>query len=620
MSRKPDLTPKTWHCCYSAQALPLLKLQTSHAPRTNTQDPSNSFGLSLEDLKAEHALREAVQMLKTPHQLRLFFVHLLVNDFVNSPISTWRAFRDAFAQDYILESDNINIGINQALEEIGRCLEEHGKSLGVYGLPEPSFHSREVEHELSQWDDLEMLAARAATAASKFNSEQYQIYAEIIDAVLNERPLCAFVDGKAGRGKTFLVNAICYKLRSLGRIVLPTATSAFAAQLYPGGKTAHSTFKVPVGEEGQVLSSSVEAHDPRGELIREAAVIIWDEAPMANSAVLACVEETCRRVMRNDLPFGGKVVILLGDFRQTCPVIRHGTRRQVVDASIRSSPLWRQFSVYRLSQPIRNAEDLPFADFVDSIGDGVGPNVALDMLQKVSNNDDLINFVYPRAILDDPTACLRRAILAPTNDQVDEYNNEILNRIQGIQRTYLATDSLKEGAEVDATPPASVLNDVARQPPPGMPARALTIKVNGVYRLMCNLSPDRGLVKNTRVVIIAMGKRIITVRILRGIGAGSVLVDMEDVLISRIPFTTVVESGHTLVRRQFPLAPAYATTFNSCQGLTLDVVGVDLTRPVFSHGQLYTALSRIRHRSHARVRLQPGRSTTKNVTYHEILP
>lgn len=378
--------------------------------------------------------------------------------------------------------------------------------------------------------------------------------------------------------------------------------------------------QVPVGEEGQVLSSSVEAHDPRGELIREAAVIIWDEAPMANSAVLACVEETCRRVMRNDLPFGGKVVILLGDFRQTCPVIRHGTRRQVVDASIRSSPLWRQFSVYRLSQPIRNAEDLPFADFVDSIGDGVGPNVALDMLQKVSNNDDLINFVYPRAILDDPTACLRRAILAPTNDQVDEYNNEILNRIQGIQRTYLATDSLKEGAEVDATPPASVLNDVARQPPPGMPARALTIKVNGVYRLMCNLSPDRGLVKNTRVVIIAMGKRIITVRILRGIGAGSVLVDMEDVLISRIPFTTVVESGHTLVRRQFPLAPAYATTFNSCQGLTLDVVGVDLTRPVFSHGQLYTALSRIRHRSHARVRLQPGRSTTKNVTYHEILP
>ncbi|KIM65719.1 hypothetical protein SCLCIDRAFT_112413, partial [Scleroderma citrinum Foug A] len=50
-----------------------------------------------------------------------------------------------------------------------------------------------------------------------------------------------------------------------------------------------------------------------------------------------------------------------------------------------------------------------------------------------------------------------------------------------------------------------------------------------------------------------------------------------------------------LLHKQFPLAPAYATTFNSCQGLTLDCVGIDLTCPVFSHRQLYTALSCIRH-------------------------
>ncbi|KAI0829617.1 hypothetical protein BC628DRAFT_1314525 [Trametes gibbosa] len=136
---------------------------------------------------------------------------------------------------------------------------------------------------------------------------------------------------------------------------------------------------------------------------------------------------------------------------------------------------------------------------------------------------------------------------------------------------------------------------------------------------MCNFAPDRGLVKNTRVVVVHVGRRIVTVRILRGVGGVST-VDAEDVLVSRIPFTTLLESGHTLVRRQFPLAPAYATTFNSCQGLTLDVVGVDLTRPVFSHGQLYTALSRIRHRSHAQVRVRPGQSMTRNVTYQEILP
>ena len=53
-----------------------------------------------------------------------------------------------------------------------------------------------------------------------------------------------FIDGKAGCGKTFLVNTLCAWVRAVGRIALPTATSAFAAQLYPGGHTTHSTFGV----------------------------------------------------------------------------------------------------------------------------------------------------------------------------------------------------------------------------------------------------------------------------------------------------------------------------------------------------------------------------------------
>ena len=50
----------------------------------------------------------------------------------------------------------------------------------------------------------------------------------------------------------------------------------------------------------------------------------------------------------------------------------------------------------------------------------------------------------------------------------------------------------------------------------------------------------------------------------------------------------------TVERRQFPLYLAYAIIFNSCQGLTLDNVVLDLTNPVFAHGQLYTSLSRVR--------------------------
>lgn len=81
-----------------------------------------------------------------------------------------------------------------------------------------------------------------------------------------------------------------------------------------------------MNEKNELLLSPVERGDPRGEILYEAALLIWDEAPMANRAVLACVDELLRRIMGNNLPFGGKVFILLGDFRQTCPVIRRGTR------------------------------------------------------------------------------------------------------------------------------------------------------------------------------------------------------------------------------------------------------------------------------------------------------
>jgi ATP-dependent DNA helicase PIF1 len=367
-----------------------------------------------------------------------------------------------------------------------------------------------------------------------------------------------------------------------------------------------------------MLVSPIQPGSPRGELIRDSAVIIWDEAPMANHAVLACVEETCQHVMENDSPFGNKIIVLLGDFRQTCPVIRRGSHAQIVDASIKSSPLWSDFTIHRLHRHWRNAGDIPFANFVDAIGDGAGPDVSLDMLDIVTDAEDIMQFVYPDHVLQNSASCLSRAILAPTNQQVDHYNDVILQRVHGTQHVYLAADTLKEANSAGLISPDSALDYAARQTPPGLPSHTLTVKVNGVYRLLRNFSLDRGLVKNVRVVVVDVGTRIVTVRLLRpgdltnsGIG--------EDILIPRISFLHQLPSGHTLLRRQFPLAPAYATTFNSCQGLTLDIVGVDLTRPVFSHGQLYTALSRIRHHNDAKVRLRPGETTTPNVTYQEIL-
>lgn len=112
---------------------------------------------------------------------------------------------------------------------------------------------------------------------------------------------------------------------------------------------------------------------------------------------------------------------------------------------------------------------------------------------------------------------------------------------------------------------------------------------------------------------------LISVHSLRPNTHGAIVAVGPSILLPRIPFTQTLTSGHTLLRRQDPLALAYCTTFNSCQGLTLDKVGVDITIPVFSHGQLYTALSRIRRQEDGFVCSLPGESYLLDVTFPEIL-
>jgi hypothetical protein len=58
-----------------------------------------------------------------------------------------------------------------------------------------------------------------------------------------EYSLC---DGPGGAGKTYLYKALLMKIRSQNKIVVATATSGVAASILPGGRTAHSHFKIPL--------------------------------------------------------------------------------------------------------------------------------------------------------------------------------------------------------------------------------------------------------------------------------------------------------------------------------------------------------------------------------------
>jgi hypothetical protein len=134
---------------------------------------------------------------------------------------------------------------------------------------------------------------------------------------------------------------------------------------------------------------------------------------------------------------------------------------------------------------------------------------------------------------------------------------------------------------------------------------------------MRNLSLKKGLVKNKRVVVVATRARYIEVRLLDSRGtsrSGNTHLIPRIFFDFRPPFVS-----YTIRRKQFPLRLAYATTFNSCQGLTFDKVVIDGRCDVFAHGQLYTALSRVRTRGDAWVYLPDARPDVANVVFKKLL-
>ena len=107
---------------------------------------------------------------------------------------------------------------------------------------------------------------------------------------------------------------------------MPVASSGIAATLLPGGRTAHSRFKIPLKLD-EDSTCSISHNSDIAELIKQTSLIIWDEAPMQNRLAFECLDRSLRDIMKSvspnmyDKPFGGITVLLGGDFRQILPVI-----------------------------------------------------------------------------------------------------------------------------------------------------------------------------------------------------------------------------------------------------------------------------------------------------------
>ena len=133
-----------------------------------------------------------------------------------------------------------------------------------------------------------------------------------------------FIDGPGGTSKTFLYWALYAKVRILNKLVLLTATSDMEASNMLTCWTAHSRFNIPI-ECSQSVICNIGKHTSLAVVIKEESLIIWDEATMAQRENIKSLDLLLRGLCFPNVPFGGKVVVLGGDFCQTIPIVQKNT-------------------------------------------------------------------------------------------------------------------------------------------------------------------------------------------------------------------------------------------------------------------------------------------------------
>lgn len=324
------------------------------------------LGLLENDTHWDNTLEDAV-ISSSAKQIRTLFSIILSTCFPSNPIDLWNKYKDHMAEDILhqmrLRTSNEDLQMNEEIHNEAliliedMCLMIANKRLVQLGMTTPNrpMHdafNQELRRE-TQYDS-EALKETVKRKIPLLNQQQKYVYDTLMKVVNDETGGIFFLDAPGGTGKTFLISLILATIRSQNRIALALASSGIAATLLEGGRTAHSALKLPLSMQTiETPTCNLSRNSAMAEVLKESKLIVWDECTMAHKKSLEALDRTMQDLRNNQTLFGGAMILLAGDFRQTLPVIPRSTPADELNACLKSSVIWKHVKTLKLNINMR---------------------------------------------------------------------------------------------------------------------------------------------------------------------------------------------------------------------------------------------------------------------------
>lgn len=383
-----------------------------------------------------------------------------------------------------------------------------------------------------------------------------------------------FLTGKAGTGKTTFLKKICEDIAKNTVVVAPTGVAAINA----GGTTIHSFFQLPFSPfiprnispgGAHALLQNLRIESEKRNMFRELELLIIDEVSMVRCDVLDAVDVILRHFRRKEnLPFGGVQLLLIGDLFQLPPVVQ--PQEWSILSEFYQSPFFFDAHVIKEVQPLCVELKKIYRQ---------RDHVFVEMLNRVRNSEvtaddmELLNRRYDPSFA--PARDDRYITLTTHNQRADRINATELDALTEELHVFEAT---VEGDFPDRMFPTE---------------KSLFLKAGAQVMFLKNDTERVRRYYNGKIAtVVRIGAGTLTVSFPGEEGELEVEKDTwQNIRYAFNPVSRSIEEEVVGTFTQFPLRLAWAITIHKSQGLTFEKAIIDAGSS-FAAGQVYVALSR----------------------------